>query len=265
MPKAPREIEWRIACPNCHGAPLRIMETEFFAQRADESDDDVNDVNMITLITSKRDGTHSSWPEWDGMNPSDHGTAVRVSLQCAACASEMHLDLAEDLEVKPASPQGALLATLRMMCYSTHSPKVHGQPDPREPVAGVAGLDEEEIAALVRHLTTNVPAIHVRLLTRHYRQRRRPTEKEIRKLAHRVPVSQGDLVRLGVKLGRLHPACEVHAWDPWPLQALTLGELTCLDAIATAMATLGETVTPGSWPMKCQGESSVLPFRLPSR
>ena len=86
-----------------------------------------------------------------------------------------------------------------------------------------------------RHQARGAIRWAARILSRTHGKARKGSENRIRTLARRTPLSQGDLVRVGVKLGRLHPDCERHAYERWPLATLTKSEPSNLEHIAYAI------------------------------
>ena len=52
-------------------------------------------------------------------------------------------------------------------------------------------------------------------------------------------------MRLGVRLARLDPECERHAFEPWPLEALTHAEFGALFPVAQALRYAGPPVQGG--------------------
>ena len=95
-----------------------------------------------------------------------------------------------------------------------------------------------------------IGAVSPQTLNENRRQDTPTTKRHIAALRRHTRLSDGDIIRLASAAGRLHPSRERHAWEPWPLSALTTAE-------AEELLELRRTLRYGAAPMPA-GENVVI-------
>lgn len=215
-------IRWNTVCPACGHGALQFGEVETFARA--ETDGETTAVAVSRRAKSR---TGTGIDDTEAPNPSSRKSAVRIELFCAGCRSEMVLDIAEHPGAKLAG-ETELVSELRVTVQQAPPGGRRPHAARHDPIAGAAGLPDKDLDALAGRLRGHIAPCTREALAANRDDHRLATHRQLEALRRHTGITDGDLVRLGVRVGRLDPDAEQHAYTPWPLNALRRDEAGAL-------------------------------------